>query len=143
MVSKYQTDANKARLELDKVSDTMCLAKWMQTSLHLTTGMTNSCYHPPLHKIDVEQIKNNPSKLHNTDEKKMQRDQMLKGKRPAGCSYCWKLEDNKQMSDRFYRSGEPWAMDNYSNILKNPHADVVPTNVEVDFSSACNFKCSY
>ena len=143
MVSKYQTDANKARLKLDRVSDTMCLAKWMQTSLHLTTGMTNSCYHPPLHKINPEQIKRNPSKLHNTDEKKSQRGQMLHGKRPAGCSYCWKLEDNKQMSDRFYRSGEPWAMDNYQNILQDPHADVVPTYVEVDFSSACNFKCSY
>jgi hypothetical protein len=143
MVSKYQTDANKARLKLDKVSDTMCLAKWMQTSLHLTTGMTNSCYHPPLHKINVDQIKHDPSKLHNTDEKKNQREQMINGKRPAGCSYCWKLEDNKQMSDRFYRSGEPWAMDNYENILANPQADVVPTYVEVDFSNACNFKCSY
>ncbi len=143
MVSKYQTDANKARLKLDKVSDTMCLAKWMQTSLHLTTGMTNSCYHPPLHKIDVDQIKQNPAKLHNTREKKNQRDQMIQGKRPSGCSYCWKLEDNKQMSDRFYRSGEPWAMNNYENILSKPQADVVPTYVEVDFSSACNFKCSY
>ena len=101
MVSKYQTDANKARLKLDKVSDTMCLAKWMQTSLHLTTGMTNSCYHPPLHKIDVNKIKTDPSKLHNTNEKKIQRNQMLNGKRPAGCEYCWKLEDSKQMSDRF------------------------------------------
>ena len=89
MVSEYQTDANKARLKLDKVSDTMCLAKWMQTSLHLTTGMTNSCYHPPLHKIDQEQMQIDPSKLHNTDEKKLQRDQMLHGKRPNGCSYCW------------------------------------------------------
>ena len=80
MVSKYQTDANKARLKLDRVSDTMCLAKWMQTSLHLTTGMTNSCYHPPLHKINPEQIKRNPSKLHNADEKKLQRGQMLHGK---------------------------------------------------------------
>ena len=78
MTSEYQTNANKARLKLDKVSDTMCLAKWMQTSLHLTTGMTNSCYHPPLHKIDVNKIKTDPSKLHNTNEKKIQRTQMLK-----------------------------------------------------------------
>ena len=47
------------------------------------------------------------------------------------------------MSDRFYRSGEPWAMDHYKNILDNPQGDVVPTYVEVDFSNACNFKCSY
>ena len=55
----------------------------------------------------------------NTNEKKQQRDLMIKGKRPDGCSYCWKLEDNGQMSDRFYSSGEPWAMDHYKNILDN------------------------
>ncbi len=70
MTSDYQSAANKARLKLDQVSPTLCLAKWMQTSLHLTTGLTNSCYHPPLHKIDKEQIKVSPAKLHNTDEKK-------------------------------------------------------------------------
>ena len=127
MTSDYQSDANKARLKLDEVSPTMCLAKWMQTSLHLTTGLTNSCYHPPLHSIDKDQILVDPAKLHNTNEKKQQRELMIKGKRPDGCSYCWKLEDNGQMSDRFYRSGEPWAMDHYKNILDNPQGDVVPT----------------
>ena len=143
MTSEYQSAANKARLKLDQASPTLCLAKWMQTSLHLTTGLTNSCYHPPLHKIDKEQIKVSPAKLHNTDEKKQQRKLMIDGKRPDGCSYCWKIEDNNKMSDRHYRSGEPWAMDHYTNILENPQADIVPTYVEVDFSNACNFKCSY
>ena len=143
MTSDYQSDANKARLKLDEVSPTMCLAKWMQTSLHLTTGLTNSCYHPPLHSIDKDQILVDPAKLQNKNEKKQQRELMIKGKRPDGWSYCWKLEDNGQMSDRFYRSGEPWAMDHYKNILDNPQGDVVPTYVEVDFSNACNFKCSY
>ena len=31
----------------------MCLAKWKQVSLHLPTGLNNSCYHPPLHAIPV------------------------------------------------------------------------------------------
>ena len=30
-----------------KLGPALCLAKWQQTSLHLTTGHTNSCYHPP------------------------------------------------------------------------------------------------
>jgi len=143
MSSDYMKSAVEAKEKLNKVSSSMCLAKWMQTSLHLTTGKTNSCYHPPLHSINKEQIAVDPAKLHNTDEKKQQRDLMLQGKRPDGCSYCWRLEDNQQMSDRHYRSGEPWAMQEYENILKNPHADVVPTYVEVDFSNACNFACSY
>lgn len=143
MVSDYMSQAEQAKQKLDAVSPCMCLAKWQQTSLHLTTGMTNSCYHPPLHPIDKNKIKTNPSALHNTDQKKQQRQQMMDGIRPDGCSYCWRLEDNGKMSDRLMRSGEPWAMQEYENILANPQADVVPTYVEVDFNSACNFKCSY
>ena len=50
-MSDYLTDARVAKEKLDIVSDSFCLAKWKQVSLHLTTGHTNSCYHPPLHKI--------------------------------------------------------------------------------------------
>ena len=141
MVSDYMSAAEQAKQKLDAVSPCMCLAKWQQTSLHLTTGMTNSCYHPPLHPIDKNKIKTNPSALHNTAEKKQQRQQMINGERPEGCSYCWHMEDNGKMSDRLMRSGEPWAMQEYENILTNPQADVVPTYVEVDFNNACNFKC--
>ena len=48
--SDYKSDALKAMDKLQEVSPTMCLAKWNQTSLHLPTGLTNSCYHPPLQK---------------------------------------------------------------------------------------------
>ena len=63
--SKFLSDAEKAQELLDGISPSMCLAKWMQTSLHLTTGLTNSCYHPPLHSIDKDQILVDPAKLHN------------------------------------------------------------------------------
>ena len=143
MSSDYMKSAQEAKQRLDTVSDTMCLAKWMQTSLHLTTGMTNSCYHPPLHKINKDQIKNTPSKLHNTDHKKKIRRMMLEGQRPGECSYCWNVEDTGAMSDRHYRSGEPWALDHWTKITVDPNADHIPTYVEVDFNNACNFKCSY
>ena len=45
-----------AQKKLNEVSPTMCLAKWNQVSLHLPTGLTNSCYHPPLHKIDATKL---------------------------------------------------------------------------------------
>ena len=50
-MSDYYNDALAAKTKLATVSDSFCLAKWKQVSLHLTTGHTNSCYHPPLHKI--------------------------------------------------------------------------------------------
>ncbi len=142
--SDYKADAELAKSLLDNVSPTMCLAKWNQVSLHLPTGLTNSCYHPPLHEIDATKLKDNPASLHNTAEKLNQRQQMLKGERPEGCSYCWKMEDTGEMSDRHYRSGEPWAMQDFTAIKQNPIDDRwTPRYVEVNFNNACNFKCSY
>jgi hypothetical protein len=142
--SNYKADAELAKSLLDNVSPTMCLAKWNQVSLHLPTGLTNSCYHPPLHEIDATKLEDNPAALHNTTEKLNQRQQMFKGERPEGCSYCWNMEDTGEMSDRHYRSGEPWAMQDFTAIKQNPMDERwTPRYVEVNFNNACNFKCSY
>jgi len=143
-ISDYKSDADKAREKLETVSPTMCLAKWNQTSLHLPTGKTNSCYHPPLHKISPDKLNYNPASLHNTTDKLQQRKEMLEGKKPEGCSYCWNIEKTGEMSDRHYRSGEPWAMQDFDDIMKKPLDDKwTPRYVEVNFNNACNFKCSY
>jgi organic radical activating enzyme len=69
---------------------------------------------------------------------------MLEQTRPAECSYCWSAEDNQQLSDRHYRSGEPWAAEHYETIVNAPwDQDVTPSYVEVNFSHGCNLACSY
>ena len=55
---------------MDEISPTFCLAKWHHTTIYLHTGDTHSCYHPAPHRISLEEIKNNPSALHNTLTKK-------------------------------------------------------------------------
>ena len=122
----------------------LCLAKWKQVSLHLPTGLNNSCYHPPLHPISAELLADNPSALHNTSYKKEQRKIMLRQERPAECSYCWNMEDNNKLSDRHYRSGEPWAAKDFDVVINSTgEEDVLPSYVEVNFNHACNLKCSY
>ena len=81
--SQFLSNAETIKEKLDTVSPSLCLAKWKQVSLHLTTGMNNSCYHPPLHRIPIEEIKKNSGALHNTEHKKTQRRMMLQGQRPA------------------------------------------------------------
>ena len=144
MSSVYKSDADNAKEKLSTISPTMCLAKWNQVSLHLPTGLTNSCYHPPLHEINKDSLASNPASLHNTAEKIQQRKQMIEGERPIGCSYCWKMEDTGEMSDRHYRSGEPWAMEDFDKIKQDPfNTKHTPRYVEVNFNNACNFACSY
>ena len=123
----------------------LCLAKWKQVSLHLPTGLNNSCYHPPLHAIDSAAIAANPAALHNTEHKKAQRKIMLQQQRPSECSYCWNMEDLGKLSDRHYRSGEPWAAIDFERIKNSTgdEEDVIPSYVEVNFNNACNLKCSY
>ena len=127
-----------------KLGQGLCLAKWKQVSLHLSTGLNHSCYHPALHDINPEQVKINPAALHNTDFKKDQRKIMLKHERPKECGVCWQHEDAGHLSDRHYRSSEPWAAVDF-DAIKNSTGDEdwVPSYVEVNFSSVCNLKCSY
>jgi hypothetical protein len=143
-MSQYNQSADNAEKQLNFISKSMCYAKWAQASMHLTNGKTHSCYHPPLHDIDVAEIENNPSALHNTKKKKQERSLMLKGDRPEGCSYCWKIEDSNNRSDRIYRSGEYWAQNAKADIFETlDTGDIIPRYLEVNFNQACNFSCMY
>jgi organic radical activating enzyme len=139
--SQFLQSAEDAK---EKLGSALCLAKWKQVSLHLPTGLNNSCYHPPLHSIPADLLQDNPGALHNTPHKKEQRKIMLKQQRPSECSYCWTQEDLGNLSDRHYRSGEPWAAKDFE-VIKNStgNENVLPSYVEVNFNHACNLKCSY
>ena len=80
-----KTKYTKTKEKLDTISPSFCAAKWKQVTLHLQTGHNHSCHHPTTHKIPLDEIKNDPSALHNTQFKKEQRKLMLEGKRPAEC----------------------------------------------------------
>jgi|TARA_R110000824_G_scaffold98351_8_gene234696 organic radical activating enzyme len=131
--------------KLDNVGCGMCLAKWTQVTLQLQTGHNHSCHHPRTHKISAAEIKRNPSALHNTAYKKKRRREMLTGGRPKECDYCWNVEDNSdRFSDRIFKSNETWSKPHFDEIVKSDwREDFNPRYVEVAFSNACNFKCSY
>lgn len=139
--SKFLSTAEQMKEDL---GSGLCLAKWKQVSLHLTTGLNNSCYHPPLHQIDEQPLMFHPGALHNTAHKKNMRKLMLAGEKPSECSYCWNIEKHGQLSDRHYRSGEPWAAKDFDTIKNSTgDEDVIPSYVEVNFNHACNLRCSY
>jgi|TARA_B100001964_G_scaffold20647_2_gene20974 organic radical activating enzyme len=129
-----------------EISPTFCLAKWHHTTIYLATGETHSCYHPAPHPIPLEELKDNPSALHNTIEKKDQRKQMLCGEKPDGCSYCWKIEamGKDYVSDRHIKTASIYTPERVAEIKqKGPEFNVNPEYIEISFSNECNFKCGY
>ena len=139
--SKYFASSKDLLEGLNSVSPSFCLAKWYSVSLHLPTGRTHSCYHPPSHHIPLEELQKSPDALHNTEYKKQQRVKMLKGERPKECEFCWALEDQGNISDRAYRSKDVYepGLIEVAQIEENPK----PRYLEVNFNQACNLKCSY
>jgi len=130
---------------LDKISPSFCAAKWYNATIWLGSGMTTSCHHPPAHLVDKDKVRANPRLLHNTDQKKHDRLLMKQGQRPAGCEYCWKIEDmgRDAISDRVYKSKiyPIKALEDAYNTPENQ--DVNLHTLEIAFDRTCQFACSY
>jgi len=140
----HSENINNVKTLLNKTGCGFCLAKFTQVTMHLGTGTTHACHHPKPHKIPLDEIQKDPAALFNTTHLKSARKEMLDGKRPAECDYCGRIEDNKSPSDRFYKSLEPWALEHHDKIVNSdPTENIFPTYLEVDFSNACNFACTY
>tara|TARA_B110000305_G_scaffold48846_1_gene52504 strand:- start:6592 stop:7944 length:1353 start_codon:yes stop_codon:yes gene_type:complete len=135
----------QVKKELDAVGCGFCLAKWTQVTMHLGSGITHSCHHVGAHKIPLDELATNPSALHNTNFKKQIRKEMLAGKRPDECDYCWRIEDNtNNFSDRITKSSEKWSVVDKDKIIASTgDENIYPRYVEVSFSNVCNFKCAY
>ena len=140
---------DKARIQkfipiMNEISPTFCLAKWHHTTIYLQTGQTHSCYHPAPHDIPLDELVD-PSALHNTNQKKQERQQMLDGNKPSGCNYCWNIESlgNDYISDRHERNASIYTAERFSAIKENPLININPQYIEISFGNECNFKCGY
>lgn len=142
----YNEHLRKVKNEVNEISPSFCVAKWKQVTMHLQNGHNHSCHHPSTHFIPLDEIKRNPTALHNSEFKKSQRKLMLDGVRPSECDYCWRVEDSgSEFSDRIHKSSDTtWAYQYMNEIANTPwDQNVDPSYVEVSFGNVCNFKCSY
>jgi len=130
---------------MDPISSSFCAAKWYNATIWLNNGMTTSCHHPPHHAISKEEIIDNPSAIHNTESKKLQRKMMLNGERPKGCEYCWVLEDMDKdaVSDRVFKTNIYTEDEIQEAVKMGAESDVTLKTLEVAFDRTCNFGCAY
>ncbi len=134
---------------LDPISPSFCAAKWYNATVWLGSGQTTSCHHPPAHAVDPVGVLTNPKLLHNTDQKKQDRAMMLRGERPAGCEYCWRIEDmadstgTPAVSDRVYKS-KIYPIEALNDAANTPpESDVDLRTLEIAFDRTCQLACSY
>ncbi len=131
---------------MNEISPTFCLAKWHHTTIYLQTGETHSCYHPAPHKISLDEIIIDPSALHNTNQKKHERLEMLNGGKPSGCNYCWNIEalGEDYISDRKERNSTIYTPERFQQIKEGDwDQNINPQYIEISFGNECNFKCGY
>ena len=140
-----ESDLEYKRRVIDIKSESFCGAKWYNATIWLGSGMTTSCHHPLPHKVSVEEVNANFRALHNTAQKKLERAMMQTGERPAGCEYCWKIEDigRDNISDRVYKT-VIYTDEELENAYVKPASDDVDLrSLEIAFDRTCNFGCSY
>jgi hypothetical protein len=131
--------------QLDTKSASFCAAKWYNATIWLGSGQTTSCHHPPAHHVTEKEVIINPAALHNTRQKRDDRAKMLAGERPAGCEYCWKIEDmgRDAISDRVYKS-KIYPIAALDEAFNTPvHEDVNLRTLEIAFDRTCQLACSY
>jgi hypothetical protein len=150
-----ETDVEYKRRVIDIKSASFCAAKWYNATIWLGSGQTTSCHHPLPHAIDLEAIKTNPSAIHNTPQKKLERKQMQVGERPSGCEYCWKIEDmykdpkytgvdvGTPISDRVYKTVIYDDKDLDLAYNTDYQEDVNLQTLEIAFDRTCQLACSY
>ncbi len=133
--------------EMEKISPTMCSAKWLQSTIYLYNGQTQSCQKSKLHSISIQEITTRPSALHNTAYKKSIRNEIINGEKPNDCSLCWNTVGNKdkQLNDRIYFTSNENVSTPYIDKIINSKSDIDinPTCLEIAFSNECNCKCIY
>jgi organic radical activating enzyme len=140
-----ETDLEYKHRVIDVKSTSFCGAKWYNATIWLGSGMTTSCHHPLPHKVEVGDVVRNPKALHNTQQKKMEREQMQKGERPSGCEYCWKIEDigRDNISDRVYKT-VIYSDEDLAYAYRTPASrDINLQTLEIAFDRTCQLACSY
>lgn len=130
--------------KLNNISPTFCTLPWLHSSIYMHNGTTHSCCHPPLHSINIKELEQNPSSLHNTKRKKVLRNDILSGIQNSDCDFCWNIENDGKISDRILWNGTRYAYENIEHISTvDPHKDINPKYLILSFGNTCNLRCGY
>ena len=127
VTSKFLSDVTPT------ISDTMCSYPWMHLAIVNSGAIRPCCVSQEVIGSVTEQSLEDIFKSPQMDTL---RSELLAGKKPDGCSYCWNLESHNIESNRQWKL-KYTGKQLYSDWIDNPaihSVDFRPSNV-------CNFKC--
>lgn len=128
---------NELKSIKDSTSQTICLAKFHESTIWLYESKIASCHHTPFLLTGNDVIT-----FYNPPGRRIQQDSMLNGNKPSECNYCWKLEDQGVVSDR-----EKKSLAFHTALTPEQYLDrsfpFKPKALELAFKNTCNLACSY
>jgi organic radical activating enzyme len=133
-------ELEKVGPDLDGISPTFCPVKWRHKSINFEQMAIKACCHNPMRRVPSLTTSGD---LDHPEDNRIRRE-LLAGTKAKECAYCWKMEETGGFSDRRHWSGMPW-MNTFAEDFKSyrSEASLSPTWLELNFSPACNLKCSY
>lgn len=128
---------------LNAISPSFCPVKWKHATINFSTATSKSCCHQSFRKIERSALAGEGG-LHDTAADRAERQLMLDGKRPTNCSSCWWVEDEGNFSNRHIWSSKSWIWPTLAEVSRSGSTQALnPSWLELNFSSACQLKCSY
>jgi pyruvate-formate lyase-activating enzyme len=130
---------NKIDLSILKgqTSQTLCLAKFHESTIWLYESKIASCHHTPFLLTG-----NDTLTFYNPEGRRQQQAAMLTGNKPDECNYCWKLEAQDVVSDREKKSLSFKSSHTAEEYLDRNYP-FKPKALELAFQNTCNLACSY
>jgi sulfatase maturation enzyme AslB (radical SAM superfamily) len=137
-IEAYEYMKTFPKLEKELDGNAMCAMKWIHQFVNLEEGIVKMCHNVPHRTITEEEIKlygkgifmNHPYEQERRLEK-------LNNIKHSECSSCWKSESKGVRSCRL---PQPFYDQHRSRFGGD---SIMPTQLEIVFSSTCDLKCIY
>ena len=127
---------------LDDINNAICLSKWLEGTLYISTGMTHSCHLVKRERSSVDLVMKDPAAIFNTPSKKYERKLMIEGEKNLQCLSCIKVENSNGISDRMFKN-DSYFIYKESVLQAGYTENYKPIRLEIGFDNTCNLKCMY
>lgn len=129
---------NFPKLEKQLDGNAMCAMKWIHQFVNLQEGIVKMCHNVPHRHVTEEDIKKYGKDIFmNHPYENERRNEKLNNIKHSECNSCWQNENKGIRSCRLPQPFYDMHRDRFGGT------SVMPTQLEIVFSTSCDLKCVY